>query len=170
MRGPTRNSMSESVTRTRPIEYEINENGCYVCTSHHNRDGYPQIMVNGKTHRIHRYLWEQNHGKIPPGMELRHTCDNPNCINPAHLVPGTHTQNMQDMVDRDRSSFGENNAHHKLTEPQVEEILCNKTDSCRSLARQYGVSHRMINDIQNGKWWSRVFKRMYGHLEPCPRR
>lgn len=47
---------------------------------------------------------EKCEAKLPP-MVVRHTCDNRKCINPEHLVPGTHRENMKDMVERGRSKY-----------------------------------------------------------------
>lgn len=42
----------------------------------------------------HRRLYLERVGPIPDGMELDHTCRTPACINPAHLEPVTHRENV----------------------------------------------------------------------------
>lgn len=39
-------------------------------------------------------------GPVPEGLLLRHTCDNPRCVELTHLVPGTSKQNRQDFMER----------------------------------------------------------------------
>jgi DNA-binding CsgD family transcriptional regulator len=52
--------------------------------------------------RAARVLFAGLHGEIPPGMVVRHTCDNHECLNPEHLLLGTHKDNMQDAKERGR--------------------------------------------------------------------
>ena len=93
---------------TRLIEYEINNDGCWICTSHkRDKNGYPVIVRNRKHWRGHRYSYTINKGNIPEGLVVRHTCDNPNCINPSHLILGTQKDNVHDMFDRERKSMRE---------------------------------------------------------------
>lgn len=93
---------------TRLIEYEINSNGCWICTSHkRDRCGYPVIVRNRKHWRGHRYSYTINKGNIPEGLVVRHTCDNPNCINPNHLILGTQKDNVDDIFDRERRNMKE---------------------------------------------------------------
>ncbi len=55
-------------------------------------------MVRGKMLMSHRYAYEQLIGPIPAGLELDHLCRDPACVNPYHLEPVTHAENMRRSV------------------------------------------------------------------------
>lgn len=94
------------------------------------------------------------------GLVVRHTCDNPPCINPNHLILGTHKDNSQDMVSRGRNKFfkGEDHTLAKLTNKDVDSIRerykprC-RTNGCRAMAREYGVCHKTIHEVIHNKRW-----------------
>jgi hypothetical protein len=53
-----------------------------------------------------RWLWQQTHGKqLEASHVVMHTCDNPLCVNPAHLVMGTQAQNVADMWAKGRQNM-----------------------------------------------------------------
>lgn len=139
----------------KPIEVSFwinDEDDCFNISSHAlGKSGYPQI----KHTPAHRYLFEQVYGPIPEGMIIRHSCDNPLCINPAHLLLGTHADNVQDRVDRNRSAHGEENGRAKLTEKQVRRVK-NSALPNAVLARRYGVDRRVIYQIKKGLTWTHV--------------
>lgn len=79
--------------------------------------GYGYISVNGKPTRAHRYSYEIHKGPIPDGLEIDHLCNLACCVNPDHLEPVSHQQNMARGVRTGKSKpycihghprFGEN--------------------------------------------------------------
>lgn len=68
-----------------------------------SRSGYGQTYRNGRVVYVHRVVWEMVNGRAPkPGEEVRHSCDNPPCFNPRHLLIGSRADNMRDAAERKR--------------------------------------------------------------------
>lgn len=68
---------------------------CWEWTARLSDRGYAVLDIDNKTVRVHKYLWEHLHGQVPKGKELDHLCHNKCCINPNHLEPVTHLENMR---------------------------------------------------------------------------
>lgn len=64
--------------------------------------GYGAISVAGNQCAVHRVSFELFNGKIPEGIFVLHSCDNPSCWNPTHLFLGTQQDNMNDMKRKGR--------------------------------------------------------------------
>ncbi len=130
---------------------------CLLWPGGRNKLGYGSIHI-GRYTLAHRAAYEMKHGHCPP--LLRHTCDNPACYNPAHLVPGTHQDNMDDMVSRGRQCKGEDRAT-KLTAENVAYIRANHvkgknrfdTGNTTEFAERFGVCREFILDIVRGDKW-----------------
>jgi hypothetical protein len=101
--------------------------------------------------------YEAHHGKIPEGQVVRHTCDNPSCINPDHLILGTQADNVADREARGRRKDinGEQIGTARLTAEQVLEIRASDK-SLSQLARQYNVHKTTISLIRSGKSWKHL--------------
>ena len=116
--------------------------------------GYGMFWMNGLRYRAHRFAYESAHGPIPEGAVIRHSCDNPGCCNPQHLLSGTVADNNRDTVERGRhiTPSGEANGRSKLTASQVVEIR-QSNDTLRALGKRYGVHHITIWQIKHGLRW-----------------
>lgn len=137
---------------------EIND--CWNWKASCNKQGYGHVSFGGKHMQSHRVAWELTNGSIESGMFLCHKCDNPKCVNPNHMFIGTPKDNMQDMITKGRkinaAPKGEKHGMHKLTLNQVNDIrliYASKKANQVQLAKQYGVSQRMISLIVRGENW-----------------
>src|SRR5882757_5382277 len=78
--------------------------------------GYGACWFEGRGQRAHRLAFFIAYGRWPY-PEARHTCDVRLCINPRHVIEGTHHQNVMDMVER-----GRHKGNRILSEDQVGQI------------------------------------------------
>lgn len=130
---------------------------CWEWTGAKKEKGYGNLTIDGHCRIAHRVAWEFTYGEIPQGMQIQHSCDNPSCCNPNHLMLGTVVSNYIDMVRKGRGRsdhknrrYGTNNHNAKLTFDQVEEIRKAYVPGQikqADLAKQYGVSQRLISII-----------------------
>ena len=146
---------SSKTNPNKPVEYYIDKNGCWICTSHSKSYGYPYITLNYKRKRLSRVIYEKFNGKILDGLVVMHICDNPNCINPNHLILGTSKQNSEDMVKKNRNQKGEQKKNSKLTNADVKFIRKCKIGAT-TLAKKYNVSQTLIKMVRNNKCWKHI--------------
>lgn len=91
-----------------------------------------------------------------PGL-LQHTCDQPLCVYPEHLVEGTHKTNVADKVSKGRQARGEDNGRSKLSEEDVRAIRSIAGAQTKTkLAKTFGVDRKIIRDILQNKSWKHV--------------
>lgn len=133
------------------------QSGCWFWIGSTDTCGYGIWNAHGQ-HSAHRASYVMHRGAIPPGQHVLHKCDQPNCVNPAHLSLGTHQDNMADLRAKGRAygAKGAANFGAKLNEVQVMRIMADPRP-CSEVAEQYGVDKASVSNIRNGKTWSHVF-------------
>lgn len=101
---------------------------------------------DGVTRSAHRMSYFIHHQRWP-SLDLLHSCDNPLCVNPAHLSEGTAADNAADMVAKGRSG------NRVLTDEQVREIKRRRRDgeTPAVLATAFGVCSDTIYKIVTGR-------------------
>lgn len=114
-----------------------------------DKDGYSHIRGTMR----HRLVYAKHHGlsvDAIQGKVIRHTCDNPRCINPDHLIIGTHKDNTRDMLVRGRGG------RVKLTPSQVDLIRSLRTqgNSYATIAKALNVSKSAVAFILQGRSWN----------------
>lgn len=146
---------------------------CWLWTAYRNAGGYGQFHAGRSNFYAHRFAYETMVGRIADGIVLRHQCDTPACVNPAHMLLGTHAENVADKVRRgrvpngeahcshlhpERVPFGEDQGNAKLSEEQAREILKARMqgESHGSLARRFGVGRTAISNLCSGRRWGRM--------------
>ena len=123
------------------------------------RQGYATawLPMLKRTTTLHRKVYFDVHGVLPE--VVRHTCDNPRCINIKHLLAGTRSDNMQDMFERNRQgdcrNFGTSNGRTILDSKAVLDILNNyvkgsSSNGLKYYATKYGVCTSQIHRILRG--------------------
>lgn len=146
---------------------------CWPWTEGADEDGYGLFKAGGRMHRACRWLLARKIGRPLAADEVtRHTCDNPPCVNPAHLIPGSPRDNLHDARDRGRliqgdkhwtrrapeRLHGEGNPAAKLTADQVREIRDLYASGARQvdLAEDYGIAQPYVSQIVRRKSWTHI--------------
>lgn len=155
---------------------------CWVWRGARNNHGYGQLNLDNKRIYAHRIAWEHCFGPIPHGLCVLHRCDNPPCINPAHLFLGTYVDNALDMVRKGRDAAtrhpervlrgdqhpshlrpetrprGEAHSGAKLTVEKVREIRRRFAAgvAARALAREFGLGRSTIQHVIHRESWKSV--------------
>lgn len=114
-----------------------------------------QFKIDGKAEIASRVAYRLAHGDIPDGMVVRHTCDTPLCCNPKHLLIGTHADNVQDRVSRDRSARGEENGRAKLTADAVR-LIRRSPLSDEYFAKRFNVDRSSVTAARKGLTWKHI--------------
>jgi hypothetical protein len=144
--------------RTNPfVRYDIDPGtGCWIWQGASNQGGYGMVAKWTGECVATRLFYKHFNGPLHPDLQVCHRCDNPPCVNPAHLFLGTRSVNQQDCKSKGRDAArvkkGETNNMAVLTEAQVLSIYADSRTQ-GAIAAEYGVHRTTINLIKTGKKW-----------------
>jgi hypothetical protein len=135
--------------------------GCIEWQGYTNERGYGMIRQGAKRVFAHRVSYQSAFGQIETGKCVLHRCDNPRCVNPAHLFTGTRADNNADKTAKGRQAKGrghgkpgEQSHFAKLSAADVGAIRALSGISQRAIAARYGISQPNVSKIINQKSWS----------------
>lgn len=94
-----------------PNDYEVlnrfwakihKTDSCWLWTAGKKIDGYGKFKIHGQCVLAHRVSYAIHYGSFPKSNLILHSCDNPSCVNPAHLRIGTQSDNISEAWSKGR--------------------------------------------------------------------
>lgn len=138
--------------------------GCWLWLGHTCREGYGRVRFEKETRLAHRVSWIVHRGPLPPGAVLLHKCDNPACINPDHLRPGTQADNIADMVAKGRQNTaprpdqrGTRNGNSRFSADLIRAVFLSPLSQKRA-AKEFGMSQAWVWRIRKAEVWPEITK------------
>jgi hypothetical protein len=119
------------------------DDSCWLWTGHCDKDGFGQFGINAATVKSHRVSYELAYGPIPEGLQVRHTCEVPDCVRPSHLLVGTQK--------------GSAHGSAKLTEADIPVIRARaEHETLKAIAADYSVLYTSIWNVVHRKTWKHI--------------
>lgn len=150
-------------TNLSPVECLLDPStGCWIWQRGKSTRGYGVKPTQDGKEYAHRHYYELAYGPIPEGLDVCHTCDNPSCVNPAHMFLGTAKDNALDMVAKGRARNephrGEDNGNSRFTEEDIREMRRMYADgvSQTKIAHQFHTSQGSVGDIVRRETWKHI--------------
>lgn len=136
------------------------ETDCWNWGGMKDRHGYGYIneyINHGRSlhHFVHRISFHITNPEMDISHRVvRHSCDNPSCFNPLHLLIGSQADNMRDSLDRNRAIRGEGSNFCKYSDDLIEEIrqeFAEGGTNYNRLSKKYGLSREHIRSLILGR-------------------
>ena len=142
--------------------YAARADGCLEWQKAKNAYGYGVMRCgDGKNRLAHRFAWTLYFGD-PKNQCVLHRCDNPRCVNVAHLFLGSQSDNMADKQRKNRHKWGnkiwaadEIRPWARLTAEQVLRIRADKRPQT-AIAADFGVTQQTVSDIKRRRRWAHL--------------
>lgn len=131
--------------------------GCWLWLAASTGRGYGRIKDGGRFRQATHVALELVGRSLPDGQDALHTCDNPPCVNPAHLFPGTDADNARDRDAKGRggAAHGEYSGRAKFGLADIREIrrLWAGGIPQREIAAAFGMDQSNVSLIVHEKTW-----------------
>lgn len=117
------------------------ENDCWIWQGGKKGDGYGSLFWNGRAQPAHRVFYEELLAPIPEGLVLDHLCRVPACVNPLHLEPVTHRENILRGIGPSATTHRTNQCkrgHSEWKEKKVRGVYVRR---CLVCEREYRAAH-----------------------------
>lgn len=137
------------------VDKTSHPHGCWTWTSLQHPFGYGRIGIDKKKFLTHRFSYILHYGPITSSQCVLHKCDNPKCVNPAHLFLGNRKDNAVDRDNKNRTTKGMNVSTAILTDKIVYDIKYSQL-SIKELIKKYNLSYQHIWAIKNNKLWKHI--------------
>lgn len=162
-----------TIARFNEVGWTETDAGCWEWSGPRQGPGYGRIrfpmgaaQYPGRTVAAHRMSYEIYVGPIPAGFAILHACDNPPCVNPAHLRTSTQSENIKEMWRRGRSrsqildmNDKAREAVRKISEDDVRAIRARHAAggvTQKQLGSEYGITNVQVSRIINRQRWAHV--------------
>lgn len=128
--------------------------GCWLWGAAVDRDGYGvfnAVIFGVGVRRAHRYSHMLHTGEVLDGHVLvMHSCDNPKCVNPAHLSSGTPAENTADMMRKGRDAAGRRRQASRVSKLTDEQAIAVIKDPRRyeEIAAEYGIHKQHVLELK----------------------
>lgn len=141
--------------RLTEVGWDVTASGCWEWRGLRSR-GYGVLSAGGSNHRAHRVAYVAAGNGLEADQVVCHRCDNPPCVNPAHLFAGTPGDNVADMTAKGRGNttgLALGRPTPSLSADDVREIRerCARGETQAAVARRFGLRGGYVNNIVRGR-------------------
>jgi HNH endonuclease len=120
---------------------------CWNWLGRLDKNGYGSLRTPQTQLRAHRVSFQIHNSTKIEGLIVRHLCNNPSCVNPAHLASGTQTDNMRDRELAGNVPRNETHPNMKFTDDVVEQVR-NLTGTYKEIGAKFGMSESQVGNIK----------------------
>lgn len=127
-------------------------NECWEWQGCRKKNGYGYLGKSTGRLYAHRISFEVSTGHPPGAFFVCHRCDNPGCVNPAHLFLGTAADNADDRGAKGRSAKGSKIGTALLRDAVVLQIRAAEGTQ-KEIAARFGTSRSNVSLIKRRVRW-----------------